>query len=254
MTVKLSPQKVTKILKNYFSGMSQCEIAGKAVVDQSTVSIYSSRLKQRAAEVGLLAAGEEFGVYNEINALRSLSVELSKCNLTVEEANQGLKIMKAFVELGIEPEQHAALIRLCKEVDDPGFIKAALKLNRIEAEGNMNYEEVVSRFERVTLELPSGENKLRVVQTKLKSLSDLIAKRDQELTSLETRQARLQKGAKSKLARLEREFENRKKELNVNSEEVKEVAKLKAELSKQGLDIPTLVRLAKEFSHGSPQG
>ena len=254
MTVRLSPQKVSRILRNYFSGMPQCEIAKKAVVDQSTVSIYSSRIKQRAAEVGLLAAAKEFGMFNEINALRSLSAELFTYKLTVEEANEGLKIMKAFTKLGIEPEQHTTLVKLCKEVDDPGFIHAALKLSRIETEGNMRYEEVVSRFERMTLELPSVENKLRKTQTKFKSLSDLIARRNQELSNLEARLAQLQKDAKAKLAKLEQEFKNKKKELDVRSEEVKEVAKLKAELGKQGLDIPTFVRLAKEYSYGSPKG
>ena len=112
MTVRLSPQKVSKILRNYFSGMPQCDIAKKAVVDQSTVSIYSSRFKQRAAEVGLLAAGKEFGVFNEINALRSLSAELFTHKLTVDEANQGLKIIKAFIKLGIMPEQHTELVKL----------------------------------------------------------------------------------------------------------------------------------------------
>jgi len=157
MTVRLSPQKVSKILRNYFSGMSQCEIAKKAVVDQSTVSIYSSRFKQRAAEVGLLAAGKEFGVFNEINALRSLSAELSKYSLTVEEANQGLKIMRTFITLGIALDQHTTLIKVCGKIADPSFVQAALKLTRIETECNMSYEEVVSRFERVTLELPSTE-------------------------------------------------------------------------------------------------
>jgi chromosome segregation ATPase len=254
MTVKLSPQKVSKILRNYFSGMSECEIAIKAAVDQSTVSLYSSRLKKRAAEVGLSTTGEEFGVFNEINALRSLSAELFKYNLTMEEVNQGLMITKAFAKLGIEPEQHTALVKLCKEINDPGFIKAALKLNKIQTESNINYEEVVSRFEKVSSELPSAENKLRTIQTKFKSLSDLIAERTKELSNLEARLAQLQKDAKVKLAKLEQEFENKKKELGVRSEEVEEVAKLKAELGKQGLDIPTLVRLAKEYGYGNPQG
>jgi len=254
MTVRLSPQKVSKVLRNYFSGMSQCEIAKKAGVDQSTVSIYSSRFKQRATEVGLLAAGKEFNVLNEVDALRSLSVELSRNNLTVEEANEGLKIMNTFMKLGVSPEQHTTLVRLCKEVNDPSFIRAALKLSRIESEGSMSYEEVVSQFEKVTSELPPAENRLKKVQSKLKSLNDLIAKRNQELTNLEARLAQLQKNAKAKLTNLEQEFEHKKKELNVKSEEVKEVAKLKADLGKQGLDIPMLVRLAKEYSHGSLQG
>ncbi len=162
-------------------------------------------------------------------------------------------IMKAFAKLGIEAEQHTTLVKLCKEVDDTGFIQAALKLNRIETNGNMSYEEVVSRFEKVSSELPSTENKLRTIQTKFKSLSDLIAERNQELTNLEARLAQLQKDAKAKLAKLEQEFENKKKELNVRSEEVKEVAKFKVELGKQGLDLLTLVRLAKEYGYGSPQ-
>ena len=37
------------------------------------------------------------------------------------------------------------------------------------------------------------------------------------------------------------------KRLNVQYKEVKVVVKLKTELSKQGLDLPTLLKLAKEF-------
>lgn len=254
MTIRLSPQKVSKILRNYFSGMPQCDIAKKAVVDQSTVSIYSSRLKQRAVEIGLLVAGREFGVFNEINTLRSLSVELSTCKLTVEEANQGLKIMKAFMKLGIAPEQHTALVKVCEEVDDPGFIHAALKLNRIETESNMSYKEAVSKFERVMSELSLAENKLSKKQSKCKSLDGLIANGNQDLSNLKTRLGQFRKDAKAKLAKLEQEFEDKKKELNVRSEEIKEVATLKTELSEQGLELPTLVRLAKEYSYGRPQG
>lgn len=241
-------------MRNYFSGKPQSDIANKARVDQSMVSIYASRFKQMTVEFGLLDAGKEFRVFNEVNALRNLSVELFKNKLTVDEANQGLKIIKAFIKLGIMPEQHTELVKLCKEIDDPNFIQAALKLNRLQTQSNMSYEKAVSNFERVTLELPSAENKLREIQTKLKSLNDLIAKRNQELTNLEARLAQLQKDTKAKMATLEQEFENKKKELNVKSEEVKEVAKLKAELGKQCLDIPALVRLAKEYSYGSPQG
>ena len=53
MTVRLSPHKVSRIMRYYFTGISQSEIAGKAGVDQSTVSIYSSRFKEVAAQTGL---------------------------------------------------------------------------------------------------------------------------------------------------------------------------------------------------------
>jgi predicted transcriptional regulator len=84
MTVRLSPHKITKMMRYYFSGLSESEAAAKLGIDQSTVSLYVSRFKNRANEIGLVAAGKEFMVLNEVDSLRSLSVELSKAGLTVE--------------------------------------------------------------------------------------------------------------------------------------------------------------------------
>ncbi len=152
-----------------------------------------------------------------------------------------------FLKLGIGPDQHIGLIEVCKKVDDPGFINAALKLNRIEAEGQMTYEEATYKFERITSELPLAENRLRGIQAKLQSLNNLIAQRNSELTNVEAHVVQLQKEAKAKEAKLEQEFGIKTNKLNVQYKEVEEVAKLKNELSKQGLDLPTLLKLAKEF-------
>jgi len=51
MTVKLSPQKVAKILRYYFSGLLQMKIAKKSGVDQSSISIYATRFKERVSDV-----------------------------------------------------------------------------------------------------------------------------------------------------------------------------------------------------------
>ncbi len=254
MTVKFSPQKVTKILRNYFLGLIQSDIAEKAKVDQSTVSIYSSRFKNRVIEVGLLPAGKEFNVFDQVDSLRSLSVELSKADLSVEEAKEGFNIMKTFIALGIPAEQHRALVEVCGKISDPGFVQAALKLKKIEKENNMGYEELVSRFEKVSSELPAVEDKLKGKQSDFKSLSDLITNKNEEMTNLKTKIAELQKDAKTIQIKLEEEFETKKRGLNIKAEEIKEVAKLKADLGKQGLDISTLARLAKEYTHGSPKG
>ena len=87
----------------------------------------------------------------------------------------------------------------------------------------------------------------RGLQTKLKSLNNLIAQRNSELTNVEAHVVQLQKEAKAKEAKLEQEFGIKMKKLNVQDKEVEAVAKLKTELSKQGLDLPTLLKLAKEF-------
>lgn len=119
MTVSLSPHKVSRVFRLFFSGMPQLDIAEKAGVDQSTVSLYASRFRNMVGKVGLLTAGKEFGVFNEVDSLRSLSVELTKADLTVEDCRKGMNIIKAFLKLGVNLGQHAALVKVCKAIDDP---------------------------------------------------------------------------------------------------------------------------------------
>jgi predicted transcriptional regulator len=116
MTVPLSQHKISKILRGYFRGLSQIKIAKGAGVDQSSISHYASRFKEMAAGYGLPAAGKEYQVIDEVESLRSLSVELYKSKLTVEDAREGHNILKAFQKLGINPEQHHNVIEVCQKV------------------------------------------------------------------------------------------------------------------------------------------
>ncbi len=150
----------------------------------------------------------------------------------MEEARQGHSIIKSFLKLGIGLDQHIGLIEVCKKVNDPGFINAALKLNRIEAVGQMTYEEATYKFKRITSGLSPAENRLRGIQTKLKSLNSLIAQRNSELTNVEAYVVQLQKEAKAKKAKLEHGFDIKMKKLNMQYKEVEEVAALKAKLAK----------------------
>jgi len=61
---------------------------------------------------GLLNAGKEFGVENEVDALRSLAVEMTNANLTTQEAKQGVRIIREFSKLGVEPEHYTMLIEV----------------------------------------------------------------------------------------------------------------------------------------------
>ncbi len=184
MTVKLSPQKVAKILRYYFSGLPQMKIAKKLGVDQSSVSLYATRFKERAGEIGLVAAGKEFNVFDEVDAMRSLSVELHKAKLTVDEAKEGVKIIKAFIKLGISPSEHIMLVKVCKEVDDQGFINAALKLAKIESNSNISYEEVVSGFQKMTSQLPVLEKQIENRNAELGSINSYLADKKDELARL----------------------------------------------------------------------
>lgn len=262
MTVKLSRHKVSRILKYYFRGMTQPDIARRVVVDQSSVSLYATSFKKRAALVGLLTAGKEFDVFNEISELRSLSVELLKSKLTAEDARQGVKIIQAFRRLGIEPERHTRLIQVCKKIDDPYFINASLKLNRIEAEGQMSYEEALAKYDFTVSQIPLKKTELSQMQTKLDSLSGFIAEKNKTLQSVDTeikqrqreaeiRKANLEKEAKTRKAKLEQEYTTRCRQLDITLKEMEEVAESKTMLRNINLDIPTFKQLAKEFIYGS---
>src|SRR3990172_2125907 len=99
MTVRLSDHKVSLVLRYVFQGWAQQAVARKVGTDQSTVSLWFSRFKIRTEEIGLWEAGKEFGVVSEVESLRSLAVELFKNQLSVQDARQGLAIVRAFVTL-----------------------------------------------------------------------------------------------------------------------------------------------------------
>jgi len=119
-------------------------------------------------------------VLNEVESLRSLSVELYKSKLTMEEARQGHSIIKAFLKLGINPEKHLNLIEVCKKVEDPGFTEAALKLSQIETQTGVGYHQITSVFEKAQKQLPQLEEKIAEAKAELKSISDGVLKNKQE--------------------------------------------------------------------------
>jgi predicted transcriptional regulator len=247
MTVQLSPHKVRKILRGYFCGLPQIKIANEAGVDQSSVSHYASDFKEIAAGYGLLTAGREYQVLNEVESLRSLSVELHKSKLTMEDARQGHDIIKAFLKLGISPREHFALIEVCKKVGDPGFVEAALKLSQIETQTGNGYQQLMAEFEKVQKELPQLEEKMIKATAKLKSVNDTILRTTQELDSQQKHLKQYKDEVKARVAKLDKELAANRRHLEVDNEEVKEVAQLKNRLAKEGLDIATLVQLAKEY-------
>ena len=246
MTVKLSPQKVAKILRYYFSGLPQIKIAKKSGVDQSSISIYATRFKERVSEVGIIVAGKEYGLMEEVDALRSLSVELHKAKLTVDEAKEGTKIAKAFIKLGISSAEHMTLVKVCKEINDQSFINAALKLAEIESDSNISYEEAISGFQNMSSQLPILGKQIENSNSELDSINSNLADKKQELASLKESLTNLKKLAEDTLAQKKQEISTKMEDAKVTEKEIEQIAKLKADLDKKGLDILTLVKLAKE--------
>ncbi|MFC1980410.1 hypothetical protein ACFLVS_06205, partial [Chloroflexota bacterium] len=68
-----------------------------------------------------------------------------------------------------------------------------------------------------------------------------------ELAGQEEYLKKYQSEAKAKEAQLEKELLAKMKQMEVEKKEVEEVASLKVEIIKKGLNLQTLLKLAKEF-------
>lgn len=253
MTVGLSPHKVNKILRGYFGGLTQTQIAKEVGVDQSSVSHYVSRFKKSAVDDGILAAGRRYQVLNEVETLRSISVELSQSKLTVEDAKRGHNIIRAFQKLGFSPDKHLSLIKVCRRIEDPIFIENALELARIEKQFGMSRDEAISSFEEAVKQLPQLEIKITEAKCELENINNSILKKKRELAEKEKHLGKYENDIKYKIARLDKKLSSEMTKFNVQKKEIKMVKNLKEELGKQGLDLETLIKLGEEFSHDNIQ-
>lgn len=250
MTISVPPSKVKKLLKYYFSGLSQQLIAEKVGISQGSVSHWVSKFEKKAINNGLLKAAKEHNVFDEIVELRALAVELDKAGMSTAEVKIGTKIMKKFKKLGIEPEQHEALVEVCAQVKDPDFIVDVLKLHQIKVESGVDYSEVIVQYEKTVQGLPLVKAKLGKVEADLHDAATKVEEKKKEIDSLQKKLDLACKLGKGWLAKIKKEVADKEKEAKLTQKEIKQVAVLKADLAKQGLDIPTLIKLAKEFGHG----
>ena len=250
MTVRLSPHKVAGILSDYFRGVSQQGIARRRGVDQSTVSIYASRFKRLAGQIGILQAGKEFGVYKEVDSLRSLSVELTQGKLTVEDALAGVRIIKQFLALRVPTDRHTQLITLCQKIAEPAFIEASLELIKVEREAGMSYEEMVRQCLALSREVVSKKKELEGRQADLNSISRVLVNKKKEASELEAELSGIRRNCEAEHKAVESRLTKIREESKIREEELTEFRSLKAQLGKSGMTVPALIKLAKEFSHG----
>jgi hypothetical protein len=250
MTLRLSEHKVSLLLYHLFAGRPQEAVAAKVGASQSSVSLWFSRLKFRAGKIGLLEAGKEFGIMHQLESLRSLAVELFKNHLTVQDARQGLSIIRAFLALGVPPAQHKDLVRVCKKVAEPGFIAAALELCRVEAKAGITYQQVVAQFNEMGSKVQHLASEAAEQSSQLSGLKDQVAGRKAELAGLDAQYAHHSKEVADKEKKLEDGLKKKMESVKVTTQDVEMLFTLKTYLAKKGLGLGALVTLATEFKNG----
>jgi predicted transcriptional regulator len=226
MTVRISPQKASRILHFFFEGLPQPEIARKFGINQATVSRYVLRLKEEADSKGLMAAAKEYEVMHEIDSLRSLAVELSKNKLTAEESREGVAILKSFSNMGVSPAEHKSLIKVVSKLKNRDFIPAAMKLAELEASTGKSYGKIVSEFEHMSSQITKLKEHCAALEKERDSLSQAIKQLTTAKRNEEQELHQLEDEARQKQLNLEQEIAGKMKEVDLTLKRIENLRPL----------------------------
>ncbi len=248
MAHKLSPHKASRIMELYFQGHSQPEIAGRLNVDQSTVSLYVTRFKHLAGEEGLKAAGKEFNMVDQVQALHSLAEELKASHLSVEEARAGLKMEALLQTCGIEPEQYKDVAQACVRMKAEGFISAAVRLAQLEASTGLGYLELVARCESAYEQLGKTEEDLQAVTAKLGQVKGELASIEKQKESAgQDLKARMEQlGLDTKRLKKVEELAATLKEAGVSDEEMEGFTQRQRLLAEAGITLDVFAAILQQ--------
>jgi hypothetical protein len=248
MTQKLSPFKLSKMMSMYFDGYSQSEIANKLKINQATVSIHVSKFKEMSDEQGIKAAGKEFGVMDQVEALHSLAAELKTEKLTVEEAKVGLKMEKLLQSLGVKQEDHKDIIQACKKMKDGGFVDAAIELNKLEQSTGITYNDVVTQYAGTHEQLEKAQQELQSLNGKLDATKgDLAGIEEQKKLATQELEKHMQQVGVD-MERLEKveDLALALKEGGIPNGELQHYIERQKLLNKAGIDIDTLTLILEK--------
>jgi predicted transcriptional regulator len=160
MTQKLSQHKISKMMALYFDGYSQPQIAEKLKINQATVSLSVGKFSAAVEQYGLEAAGKEYGIMNQVKELHSLAAEFKEAQLTAEEAQVGLKMVKVFQHFGVKAEDYQDLVQTCTKMKSEGYIDSAMKLNKLENSTGMMPEEIIVKATNASQQLKQTQAQL----------------------------------------------------------------------------------------------
>jgi predicted transcriptional regulator len=160
MAARLSTSKISRIFQLHFQGYSQCSIASRLKIHQSTVSLYVDSFTALAQQEGLENAARRYGVMEEVKELHNLAAELKKARLTVAESRMGLRALDMLKSHGVAEGDYGDLIESVKKVKSEGFMETAIELSRLERASGLNYQQVCTSYQSSYKQLQQADNDL----------------------------------------------------------------------------------------------
>ncbi len=202
MPRELPTNKKFEVIRLYFRGLPYDEIVRRTGVSKGAVVNIVTELRE--GRYPAVARSEE------VDVLREVAVALRKLGLDTSRALAGLHFYQRLSELGVEPDDLDAWIKMCRalgpeEVPKQEFTEAALRLHRLKQELGRNYDEIANEVEQLTRTAATlrqdvaslkaergkveaaaraGQRKLGELQTGKEEMQDAVAALSKELTAM----------------------------------------------------------------------
>jgi septal ring factor EnvC (AmiA/AmiB activator) len=176
---RLTAKKKLSVVRLYLSGLSYDDIAARSGVSKGTVANVAAELK-----AGMIPEAADVGEY--IEALRELSFDLKRSELTPGQCAIGLALLKQISECGLDPADINRWPMILKSVrneeDAKEFVRLIYSIQEVQQRSGLGIEALdkkVHELEKKAADLEPVSDKLKDSK---KELADLTKQRD-ELTS-----------------------------------------------------------------------
>jgi predicted nucleic acid-binding Zn-ribbon protein len=176
---RLTAKKKLAIIRLYLSGLSYDEIAARCGVSKGTVANVVAELR-----AGMIPEATDVGEY--IEALRELSFDLKRSELTPGQCAVGLILLKQITECGLDPADISRWPMILKSVrnedDINEFVRLVYSIQQVQQRSGLSLEALdnkVHELEKKAADLEPISDKLEDCKKQLVEL----AKQREELAS-----------------------------------------------------------------------
>jgi len=232
----------------YFEGYSQSQIADKLKINQSTVSLHVEKFRALAEQDSVKAAGKEYGIMNQVEALHSLAGELKAAKLTVEEAKVAVEMILLFQKCGVKQEEYHDLVQACTKMKSEDLIESAVKLNQLENSTGMTWEEIVT-------EAASAHQQLKQTEAQLHSMASELDASNEELAAIDKKKKvasqnlsahMKQVGVDMNRLKLVEDLALALKQASISNNELQEFIHRQQLVNKAGVELDTLTAILEK--------
>jgi chromosome segregation ATPase len=178
---RLSDRKKSEIANLHFQGLTRDEIAKKTRVSAGAVSGVIKEFTDCAVSTSTEEAAEEYDVFETVENLRSLTVEIRKAGTNVEELMEVSKMLERIKKL-IDLDRLEGFIKAGESLDDKTHVEASVRMHLLEEHTGKSHDDILVELERKNARLTEQSEEIQRRNAEIKNLEDKKARLTQEET------------------------------------------------------------------------